>query len=417
VNREQLIAAWLRHLDGGPLTPEERAALVAAWAADPALRAVCEADAAIDASLRSRPGDADADAAFTAGVATLLRTQRDGGAFAARVARRIRSGGRRRSRGWLIQLAPWGLAAALLAATLAVFWPAAPDLPRLDGTIVAAGARLAPAQDAVLTWRDGTSAAIAAGSVIGILPAEAGKALRLEAGRLSVTAAAQPTGRPLTIRSPEALATVVGTRFVLDTAAGTTRLAVDHGTVRLQGAAATLEVAAGSRAIADQAGIRAAAPLRWGWSAGDPLPATLQRGTLGRAPDGRACLLAQRHNASTAAVVWAATPDGLFAGDPDSELVGDVWLDAGTAWAGIYAQSDGERGREAGRPAVSHHGQADLPLAARTGWYRFRVRLADLAAAGSGPPLRPGEPITHLIIQAQPVGSAIRLDRLELRTP
>jgi hypothetical protein len=94
-----------------------------------------------------------------------------------------------------------------------------------------------------------------------------------------------------------------------------------------------------------------------------------------------------------------------------------VWLDAGTAWAGIYAQDDGERDHATGRPAVSHHGQADLPLAARSGWYRFRVRLADLAPTSSGPPLRPGEPITHLIIQAQPVGSAIRLDRLELRAP
>jgi ferric-dicitrate binding protein FerR (iron transport regulator) len=416
MTREQLIAAWLRHLDGEPLAPEVGAALLAAWTADPALRAVCEADAAIDASLRSRPGDADADASFTAGLAMLLRTQRDGGAFTARVARRIRAGGRQRQRGRFRLLAPWGIAAALIAATLAAFWPSVPDLPRLDGAAVQPGT-LTLAQDAVLTWRDGTSAVVAAGSVLGILPAETGKALRLDAGRLTVTAAAQPAGRPLSVRSPEALATVVGTSFVLDTAAGTTRLVVDHGTVRLQAAATGMEVSAGTRAIADQAGVRMLAPPRWGWSAGDPLPVSLVRGSGGRAPDGRACLLAQRHNPSTEAVVWASTPDGLFAVDSDSELVGDIWLDAGTAWAGVYAQYDGERERVSGTPPRTRHGQADLPKASGAGWQRFRVRLSDLAKTTSGPPLRPGDPITHLIIQAQPVGSAIRLDRLELRTP
>lgn len=417
MTREQLVAAWLRHLDGEPLAPEEGAALLAALTADPALRAVCEADAAIDASLRSRPGDADAEAAFTAGLATLLRTQRDGGVFAARVARRIRAGGRQRQRGRLRRLVPWGLAAALIAATLAVlFRPVEPDLPRLDGVVVAAGT-LTLEQDAVLTWRDGTSAMVAAGSVLWILPAETGKALRLDAGRLSVTAAAQPAGRPLTVRSPEVLATVVGTRFVLDTAAGTTRLVVDHGTVRLQAAASAVEVSAGARAIADHAGVRMVAPPRWGWSAGDPLPVSLVRGSGGRAPDGRACLLAQRHNPSTAAVVWASTPDGLFAVDPASELVGDIWLDAGTAWAGVYAQYDGERERVSGASPRTRHGQADLPRGTGAGWHRFRVRLVDLAETASGPPLRPGDPITHLIFQAQPVGSAIRLDRLELRTP
>lgn len=416
MTREQLIDAWLRHQDGEPLAPGEGAALLAAWTADPALRAVCEADAAIDASLRSRPGDADAEAAFTAGLAMLLRTPRDGRAFAARVARRIRSGGRQRQRGRLRLLAPWGLAAALIAATLVLFSPSPSDLPRLDGTAVQTGT-LTLAQDAVLTWRDGTSAVVSAGSVLGILPAETGKALRLDAGRVTVSAATQPTSRPLTVRSPEALATVVGTRFVLDTAAGTTRLVVDHGTVRLQAAATAIEVSAGSRAMADQAGVRAAAAPRWGWSAGDALPTTLVRGGAGRAPDGRACLLAQRHNASTAAVVWASTPEGLFAVDAASELVGDIWLDAGTAWAGIYAQCDGERERASGVPPRTRHGQVDLPTASAAGWHRFRVRLADLAQTASGPPLRIGDRITHLVIQAQPVGSAIRLDRLELRTP
>jgi ferric-dicitrate binding protein FerR (iron transport regulator) len=419
MTRQDAIELWLHHLDGGMLSHEEQTALLHAWEADPGLRALCEADIALDAALHSRPADAEADAAFITGMTTVLRTQADGGVFAARVASRIQRSARlrrrRRSRAsWV-----WAVAlAACLAFLVAGAWLLSPhpDLPSVDGADapLAAGSQLQPDVNTILVWSDGTRAEIAAGSALEILPSAAGKSVALVSGRIAIEAAKQPTNRPMTVRTPETLATVIGTRFVLDCAAGATRLAVSDGTVRLGEGADPLMVAAGSRAQADSHGIRPVDAAVWSWSSGDPQPPTLQRGTLGRAPDGRACLVSGPHTSSVVAVMWAASPAGLFPYDPDSELVGDIWLDEHVAWAGAYAQDDGIWRRSPTGTADAHHGQCDLPPA-KSGWHRFCIPLRDLAKVAAGPPLRPGDRITHLVFQAQfPDKAVIRLDRLEL---
>lgn len=423
MTRQDAIALWLRHVDGETLNKDEQAGLLHAWEADPGLRALCEADSALDATLCSRPGDADTDAAFITGMTTVLRTQADGGVFAAKVNRRIQRSARLRRRQRRLGTWAWAMAsAACLAALIAGAWllkPPAPDLPRLNGADppLAVGSSMHPDADAVLMWTDGTRAVVARGSALEILSSADGKSLALGSGRIVIDAAKQPTGRPLTVRTPEAIATVVGTRFVLDCAAGTTRLAVSEGSVRLGGGGQELAVGPGSRALADGRGTRADTIAVWSWSAGDPLPPSLQRGHLGQAPDGRACLISERHTSSVVAVVWGSSPDGLFPYDPDSEVVGDIWLDEHVAWAGVYAQDDGVRRNDGARPTQSHHGQADLPLA-RGSWHRFSVRLRELVKTTAGPELRPGDRVTHLVFQAQFPGSAvIHLDRLEVRPP
>lgn len=64
--------------------------------------------------------------------------------------------------------------------------------------------------------------------------ATAGKRLALAGGRLRADVTPQPEGQPLRITTPEAEATVLGTRFALACGDGRTRLEVERGQVRLE---------------------------------------------------------------------------------------------------------------------------------------------------------------------------------------
>lgn len=61
-----------------------------------------------------------------------------------------------------------------------------------------------------------------------------GKLLALKAGSLKASVAPQPHWRPMTIKTPQARATVVGTRFTMDVTGNTTRMEVMEGAVSVR---------------------------------------------------------------------------------------------------------------------------------------------------------------------------------------
>jgi hypothetical protein len=89
------------------------------------------------------------------------------------------------------------------------------------------------------------------------------KGLELVQGRLEATVARQRLFRPLTIRTPIAKATVVGTEFSLEVTTGLTRLDVFHGLVRLERLAdgRTVKVPGGAFALAASGTNLAAQPI------------------------------------------------------------------------------------------------------------------------------------------------------------
>lgn len=423
MTRQELLAAWVRHLDGEPLSTAESADLRATLDADAALRETLLADLAIDGLLRNRLDDEEAGRAFVAGVATVLRAQAEPPDFAVRIRQRIVHSqrlrlrrARRRAGGWVVALAA-GLLLLVSGAWLGLRQGPAADLPRLAGTQqpITAGSELAATSDRVLEWGDGTRAEVLAGSRLTVLPEASGKSLLLTRGRIAVQVSLQPAGRPMVIRTPEALATVVGTGFVLDCAAGTTRLAVEHGTVRLGGGGAETLVTTGGRAIADRLGVRPVPRPLWEWSAGDPHAPQPGLGRRGTAPDGRPCLVAMQAENPVVAAHFIDSPGGLFPYDPDTEVACDVWVGGTVRWAGFYFQDDASTRPLNGRWGEPHMGEWNVPLAVRDGWIRVRFALRDTLDGTRHPPLRPGDRIHHLIVQAQPADRAtLCIDRLEI---
>lgn len=424
MNRQELLAAWVRHLDGEALSAAESTGLRTALDGDESLRETLLADLALDGLLRNRLDDEDAGRSFVAGVATVLRAQAEPPDFAVRIRQRIVHSqrlrlrrARRRTGGRMAALAA-GLLLLVGGVWLGLQRQGSPaDLPRLAGAPqqMTVGSELSASRDSVLEWADGTRAEVLAGSRLTVLAEEHGKRLHLIRGRIAVQANPQPAGRPMAIRTPEALATVVGTGFVLDSAAGTTRLTVDHGAVRLGGGGPEVLVAAGGRAVADREGVRAAPRPLWEWSAGDPQSPSPVLGRRGTAPDGRPCLVAMRAQNSVVAVQFTASPAGLFPYDPETEVVCDVWVGSTVRWAGFYVQDDASTRRIEGRRADAHMGEWHVPLAARDGWIRVRFPLGATADDTRHPPLQRGDRIHHFMVQAQPAGSSILcIDRLEI---
>jgi ferric-dicitrate binding protein FerR (iron transport regulator) len=108
---------------------------------------------------------------------------------------------------------------------------------------------------ATVTFPDGTMLTLAPEGEIAFTAlggASVGKELQIAHGRLHADVAPQPSGHPLVIRAPTAVATVIGTAFDLATTPAQTRLDVEHGRVRLQRAdlVANVEVSAGEYAVA-----------------------------------------------------------------------------------------------------------------------------------------------------------------------
>lgn len=99
-------------------------------------------------------------------------------------------------------------------------------------------------------YPDETRFDLSADSAIERLSDPKGKLVQLSRGTLSVTAAKQPAGRPMTIRTPHAEATVLGTQLSLIVTADSTRLEVREGKVRLTRADnVSIDVSAGHMAV------------------------------------------------------------------------------------------------------------------------------------------------------------------------
>jgi ferric-dicitrate binding protein FerR (iron transport regulator) len=253
-----------RHL-AGVLSPEEEAALARRLRTD-------------DDAVRELLAAARRDVALHATLAALAQT----GADPARTPPRRRI------------VRPLLATAAALLVVAAAAWllrgrPPAPTsavLERVQGDVVvlARGARV-PARPglalepdhaiqsvagsgrAVFAYPDGTRIEIGDGTSVRFAAGAAGgKRLFVTRGSLDATVARQPAGRPFVFSTPQAEATVAGTRLALAVTPATTRLAVQEGVVRLTrgDSGASVDVTAGGAAVA---------------GAGSPVPVLLQAET------------------------------------------------------------------------------------------------------------------------------------------
>ena len=110
-----------------------------------------------------------------------------------------------------------------------------------DGAPLAASSRTLRAGDRVragawpleLRYADDTTVRLAPGGEVA-LHAGPAKRLHLAHGRVRAVVTPQPSARPLTITTPTAAATVLGTVFELDATVGTSELRVHHGRVELR---------------------------------------------------------------------------------------------------------------------------------------------------------------------------------------
>lgn len=100
---------------------------------------------------------------------------------------------------------------------------------------------------------DGTELALSGASLLR-LGLEDGMVLELTRGGLSAEVTPQPPGHPMLVGTPEARMTVLGTRFLLESRAQSTRLEVTEGLVRMERLSdgSATEVPARHRVIASQ---------------------------------------------------------------------------------------------------------------------------------------------------------------------
>ncbi len=96
---------------------------------------------------------------------------------------------------------------------------------------------------------------------LSIADTEGGKKIDLASGKLMAEVAKQPEGHPMTLTSRHGAATVLGTRFVLDTNTQRMRLDVSEGRVRLHNGTRAVEVGAGYFAVASPTVALVATPL------------------------------------------------------------------------------------------------------------------------------------------------------------
>jgi anti-sigma factor RsiW len=131
----------------------------------------------------------------------------------------------------------------------------------LDDRTVRAGAPVPPGasirtegagSEALVVFPDGTRLELGPDTQVRDFFDLPGKSLRLERGFLRADVAPQPPGRPMVFFSPQAEATVLGTRLTLRADADVTRLEVQEGRVRLLRLSdrASAEVRAGYQAAA-----------------------------------------------------------------------------------------------------------------------------------------------------------------------
>lgn len=309
--RARLEDLWARYLVDAPLDGGERQELAAALADDEGLRNDFLADQRIDGALCALGRSAADEHTFARQFAERVAAERDGRGFVSAVERQLaaqtRSQRARWRRAWL--LVPVAAAVALVAVALrpkpsrptkspagteelateppparrsaprpsavariesashALFLDGARKVEATPGTWLPAGWGLitvGPDSAAVLAFPDRTSLAL--GSDTALLQVGAGVSRGKEAflarGQLTADVTPQAPGRPMLLTTPQAQATVVGTRFTLTVDRSSTRLDVSEGGVRLSrvtGGGPTLVTASHYAVIADgnQAVVRA----------------------------------------------------------------------------------------------------------------------------------------------------------------
>jgi ferric-dicitrate binding protein FerR (iron transport regulator) len=188
----------------------------------------------LDALLASSPGTADAFARAARLDAALERHFREEVAVSS-----IRGQVRRfRRRRWL------GIAAAAaVLAALAGLFVARGSSPLAMNVDVALGAGDRVDGPATVTFPgEDTTLKLDPGAALVIEAPGPGKRAFLRGGRLSASVDRQP--EPFVIRTPDARATILGTRFTLSVESGATRLEVAHGSVRLARGEEKVDVAA-----------------------------------------------------------------------------------------------------------------------------------------------------------------------------
>ncbi|HEY3322389.1 MAG TPA: FecR domain-containing protein [Planctomycetota bacterium] len=85
--------------------------------------------------------------------------------------------------------------------------------------------------------------------------------LRLAAGKFQAEVSPQPKDSPLTVETPHATVTVIGTRFSLLVSGTQTNLDVSEGSVQFQRGGESMKVEQGSAAVADSSGVRKATAI------------------------------------------------------------------------------------------------------------------------------------------------------------
>lgn len=113
---------------------------------------------------------------------------------------------------------------------------------------------------AELLYADGTRVELMPSASVVLEDESGSKRLRLKVGEVDATVAKQPSGKPMIFSTPNAQATVLGTKLKLALRGSATRLDVTEGAVRLQknDDGRAVEVAAGRFAVAE-AGIEMSA--------------------------------------------------------------------------------------------------------------------------------------------------------------
>ena len=256
----------------GQLAPEEAAQLLGHLKARPSLGAALLGQMEIDLLLRELTGAVGRDSQPVPSIISPLEPPDPRTEFplpTTMVALRRHS--------WSTALA-WvtGLAAALALVFSYWFWPDKDNLPRLGrgsaGVEVQRGEERLPAtrrlhlqpgdiietgpgQSAVVEFaREGTRLALSGETRLGLSNLEKGKRFALHSGKLEATVARQPAGEPLAVDTPQAEASVRGTKFSLSSRWEATWLKVSRGEVELHSKSADLSqpVMAGQFAVATE---------------------------------------------------------------------------------------------------------------------------------------------------------------------
>lgn len=173
-----------------------------------------------------------------------------------------------RRRSALRLLWPALAAAAVLAIAVGAWLLASPAGPRLEpgsaAVVVRQGRELAADaagalrdadrvrtadSKAVVVWPEGTRVTLGAGSRLDLVAAGPRKELYLDGGRIEVEAAVQTASSALAVRTDRLAIAVVGTRFRVASAPGSSSLAVEHGSVAVSAGGEQHTVSAGQLAV------------------------------------------------------------------------------------------------------------------------------------------------------------------------